>query len=109
MFSKLFSFLTNNLLLVICLFVSIVSLTLSVSSFRKSSANEIIIVEVQASIADLHTDLIARLDAIDAHMLFLDKYAQAQHNFFYGNIENGFVGESNSANKIKKFVDDCLP
>ncbi len=104
MFKK-FTNALNALLPAICILCVACSFVLSIVALSKSISNERTITEVQSSVEDLSRKLDLRLQALDAHVGVIEKYAQANYEWFYGDstTENkGFIVIDKSTTKSKK-------
>uniref|UniRef100_A0AAU8AYP5 Uncharacterized protein n=1 Tax=Dulem virus 229 TaxID=3145706 RepID=A0AAU8AYP5_9VIRU len=73
------------LILGACALMLCTSFVVSLTSLSIGLRNQKEITQIQSSITQLTKVLNDRLDAIDAHVSLIEKYAQANYEWFYGN------------------------
>lgn len=69
----------------ICALMLCTSFVVSLTSLSIGLRNQKEITQIQSSITQLTQSLNDRLDAMDTHISLIEKYAQANYEWFYGN------------------------
>lgn len=77
----------------------VVSFALSVVSLSRSGRNQKAIAQIQRDVASMSFEICNRLDAMDAHISVIEKYAVDTYGWFYG-VDRVTINTNNKDKKV---------
>lgn len=91
----------NVLIPVVLLFMIVSSFTLSIVSYSRSVKTSKEVVELTKLIEQQNKSITNSLNAIEAHVMFIEKYAEKSYVHFYGDVGRVNVKEKNNSTKVE--------